>query len=160
MSFFWEFCFCWANFGGKTSGREKAADGFTWTKVQCPKEDLNDGSDEGKSMQIGKSTLGKPYAFAGAFPSTLWLTVRKISWHVFFLKGPKISNFMESTVNQCDFLRGPSCNRIHVLIPFTHNLPNLGVFEIWLHLGKLDGWTSKKSEALEDCKYGDDGCAC
>ena len=25
-------CFCWANFGGKTSGREKAADGFTWKR--------------------------------------------------------------------------------------------------------------------------------
>ena len=59
---FLELCFCWANFGGKTSGREKAADGFTWEKVQCPKEDLNDGSAEGKSLQIGKSTLGKPYA--------------------------------------------------------------------------------------------------
>ena len=26
---FLELCFCWANFGGKTSGREKGADGFT-----------------------------------------------------------------------------------------------------------------------------------
>ena len=121
-------------------------------------------------MQIGKPTLGKPYALCRGMPFNPVIDSENLLITCFFLEGgfpkldlhgihcepvPSLPKSLKIPceevfgppkglvrrclgvqtqgtwkARECDLLGGPSYNRIHFLIPFTHNLPNFGVFEI------------------------------